>query len=65
MTQLCHPNVVNLIGSILDSVPICIVMELCETSLLHRVRLVEMDTPQRMQLCIGAASGCEYLHGKK
>ena len=61
MTQLCHPNVVSLIGAILDSTPICIVMELCESSLLHRTRVVEFSVEQQMGMCIGIASGCEFV----
>eukprot|EP00041_Stephanoeca_diplocostata_P036237 m.1311386 g.1311386 ORF g.1311386 m.1311386 type:complete len:588 (-) comp24829_c1_seq27:2808-4571(-) len=62
--QLDHPNICTLIGAILDVEPHCIVMELCETSLLNKVRQVEFDVLSKMAmvqastlLCLTSCTG--------
>lgn len=61
LAQLCHRNIIAMIGGVFREMPQSIVMELCEDSLLHRVRTVEHTPAQKVNMCLDVARGCAYL----
>lgn len=66
MSKLKHPNVVNLIGACLEPPHLCMVMELCESSLHHLLHGTNtyLSIQQRTRIATEIATGMQFLHSR-
>ncbi|TYZ60506.1 hypothetical protein PybrP1_007958 [[Pythium] brassicae (nom. inval.)] len=66
MSKLRHKNVVGLIGACTQPPNLCMVMELCESSLHHALHATnQFFSVQRLaRIALDVASGMRYLHSR-
>ncbi len=62
MAALNHPNIVFLMGVCVD--PLCLIMELLDTSLYHKLRQAPLTWPQNLNIALDIARGMTYLHNQ-
>mmetsp|Transcript_90336 Transcript_90336/g.165737 ORF Transcript_90336/g.165737 Transcript_90336/m.165737 type:complete len:321 (-) Transcript_90336:142-1104(-) len=66
MCLVRHPNIVSLLGVVMNTEPLQIVMEYCEGgsvfNLLHEALDFELTWEQMMQMCTQTATAMNYLH---
>ncbi|PHU01242.1 Receptor-like protein kinase HERK 1 [Capsicum chinense] len=66
LSQFCHPYLVSLIGYCEERDEMCTVYEYLENSTLrshlYGSNIPRMSWEQRLEICIGAATGLHYLH---
>ncbi|TKR64395.1 hypothetical protein L596_024937 [Steinernema carpocapsae] len=65
MRNFSHPNVVKCYGVAAGQEPLMVVMELVNQGALDSyLQKTSLSSSQKMELCLGAALGVEYMHSK-
>ena len=67
MMRLRHPNIVLLMGALVQPPRLCIISELCHRGSLYQILHRKKDKPlppwpRRLQMMQDAARGCHFLH---